>query len=126
MRFFDDLNYSLWQIISVSKKTFFGYRVTVLLMGKDSVKVGDTVYLDIDKENEHSQKDDFPAVVYKIAWSNWVSDFYQRVNEIAPDKTIYCPDRNDPSAPVWVRLWLRTKCKVKAHDIIYASPDIPK
>ena len=79
----EEIRYSLWQIISDCKKTLFGYRITVMLINKDSVKVGDTVYIDTDRESVHSYTEDTPAVVYKLAWSNWVGHYYTKVKEIA-------------------------------------------
>jgi len=118
----EEIRYSLWQIISECKKTLFGYRITVMLINKDSVKVGDTVYIDTDKESVHSYTEDTPAVVYKLAWSNWVGNYYTKVKEIAADKTIYNPDLKEPPDTVWVRIWL--KGEIKESDIVYASPDI--
>ncbi|SFW24328.1 hypothetical protein [Ruminococcus flavefaciens] len=120
----EEIRYSLWQIISECKKTLFGYRITVMLINKDSVKVGDTVYIDTDRESVHSYTEDTPAVVYKLAWSNWVGHYYTKVKEIAADKTIYNPDLEEPPDTVWVRIWLKTKGEIKESDIVYASPDI--
>lgn len=122
----EEIRYDLWQIISKARKTLFGYRITVLLLsGKDSVKIGDTVYIDTNRNDVHSCKEDIPAVVYRIAWSNWCSAYYQKVSEIAEDKTIYNPDMKDPPETIWARLWIRTKGKIKDFDIVYRSPDRP-
>ena len=119
----EELSYTLWQIISKVKKTLFGYRVTVLLSEKDSIKTGDTVYVDTDKERIHSYREDVPAVVYKLAWSCWADAFFETVNDIVPDKTVYYSDWKEKPDSVWARLWLRTKGTVKEGDVVYASPD---
>ena len=121
--YLEDVNYKLWQIISKSKKTLFGYRITVLFTGNDNIKVGDTVYIDNNTQNIHNIEKDITATVQKIAWSNWINHFYHKVDELKPDKTIYNPDMNNPPTSLWVRLWIKTNYEIKEGDIVYASID---
>ncbi|MBQ9906494.1 MAG: hypothetical protein IJM46_06965 [Oscillospiraceae bacterium] len=61
--------------------------------------------------------------MYKLAWSCWADAFFETVNEIVPDKTVYYSDWKEKPDSVWARLWLRTKGTVKEGDVVYASPD---
>lgn len=118
----EDLSYTLWSIVSKVKKTLFGYRVTLIVFVKDTVSVGDTVYVDTDRATPHSCYDDTPARVYRIAVSNFVNHYYKRVKTVELDKAIY--NSWNGSEIVWARLWLKTSAEIKEGDIVYASPDM--